>query len=144
MFLLFNFYHAHKNTRGVVEWKLQIRLKKKKSWSSVQGVQRAAPWVLLLGVIFIAVNMRAPLTSVGPLIEMIRDHLQLSNTMAGMITTLPLLSFALFSPFVTKLARRFGMETVLFIAVILLTIGIAMRLIGSTVIILYAGTAILG
>ena len=72
--------------------------KEKELVSSVQGVQRAAPWVLFLGVIFIAVNMRAPLTSVGPLIEMIRDHLQLSNTMAGMITTLPLLSFALFSP----------------------------------------------
>ena len=119
--------------------------KEKELVSSVQGVQRAAPWVLLLGVIFIAVNMRAPLTSVGPLVELIRDHLQLSNTMAGMITTLPLLSFALFSPFVPKLARRFGMETVLFIAVIFLTIGIAMRaLSGSTVIILYAGTAILG
>ena len=101
--------------------------KEEKLVSSVQGVQRAAPWVLLLGVIFIAVNMRAPLTSVGPLVELIRDHLQLSNTMAGMITTLPLLSFALFSPFVPKLARRFGMETVLFIAVIFLTIGIAMR-----------------
>ena len=119
--------------------------KEEKLVSSVQGVQRAAPWVLLLGVIFIAVNMRAPLTSVGPLIEMIRDHLQLSNTMVGMITTLPLLSFALFSPFVPKLAKRFGMETVLFLAVIFLTIGIAMRaLSGSTVIILYAGTAILG
>ena len=121
-------------------------LKKEKGLvSSVQGVQRAAPWVLLLGIIFIAVNMRAPLTSVGPLVELIRDHLQLSNTMTGMITTLPLLSFALFSPFVPKLARRFGMETVLFIAVIFLTIGIAMRaLSGSAVIILYAGTAILG
>ena len=87
--------------------------KEKELVSSVQGVQRAAPWVLLLGVIFIAVNMRAPLTSVGPLVELIRDHLQLSNTMAGMITTLPLLSFALFSPFVPKLAKRFGMETIL-------------------------------
>ena len=83
----------------------------KKEEGLVSSVQGAAPWVLLLGVIFIAVNMRAPLTSVGPLVELIRDHLQLSNTMAGMITTLPLLSFALFSPFVPKFAKRFGMET---------------------------------
>ena len=71
--------------------RLRIRLRKKKSWFLLCRVCRAAPWVLLLGVIFIAVNMRAPLTSVGPLIEMIRNHLQLSNTMAKMITTLPLL-----------------------------------------------------
>lgn len=109
------------------------------------GVQRSEPLVLLIGVIFIAVNMRAPLTSVGPLVELIRDHLHLSNTMAGMITTLPLLSFALFSPFVPNLSKRFGMETVLFMAVIFLTIGIMMRaLSGSAILILYTGTAILG
>ena len=144
MFLLFNFYCLKVKRGSRMETSNSLK-KEEKLVSSVQGVQRAAPWVLLLGVIFIAVNMRAPLTSVGPLVELIRDHLQLSNTMAGMITTLPLLSFALFSPFVPKLAKRFGMETVLFLAVIFLTIGIAMRaLSGSTIIILYVGTAILG
>ena len=119
--------------------------KEEKLVSSVQVVPRSAPWVLLVGVIFIAFNMRAPLTSVGPLVELIRDHLHLSNTMAGMITTLPLLSFALFSPFVPKLAKQFGMEAVLFMAVIFLSIGIGMRVLsGSTIMILYAGTTILG
>ena len=119
--------------------------KEEKLVSSVQVVPRSAPWVLLVGVIFIAFNMRAPLTSVGPLVELIRDHLHLSNTMAGMITTLPLLSFALFSPFVPKLAKQFGMEAVLFMAVIFLSIGIVMRVLsGSTIMILYAGTTILG
>ena len=63
---------------------------------SGQVIHKSVPW-LIAGVIFIAVNMRAPLTSVGPLVELIRDHLHLSNTMAGMITTLPLLSFAVFT-----------------------------------------------
>ena len=70
----------------------------KKEKGLVSPVQGAAPWVLLLGVIFIAVNMRAPLTSVGPLVELIRDHLQLSNTMAGMITTLPYFHLPYFRP----------------------------------------------
>lgn len=69
---------------------------------------------LVLSLIFLAANLRAPLTAVGPLVSMIRDGLQLSNTEAGFITTLPLFAFALFSPVVPWLARKCGMETVLF------------------------------
>ena len=35
--------------------------------------QQAGPWIILLGIIFITVNLRAPLTSVGPLVELIRN-----------------------------------------------------------------------
>ena len=105
--------------------------------------RQAAPWVLLLGIIFIAINMRAPLTSVGPLVEMIREHLYISNTLAGMITTLPLLAFAIISPFVPKLSQRYGTETVLFVAMILLASGILLRSVAG-ISILYIGTAILG
>lgn len=117
--------------------------KEEKIISDVKIRQQAAPWILLLGIIFIAINMRAPLTSVGPLVEMIREHLYISNTMAGMITTLPLLAFAIFSPFVPKLAHRYGTETVLFAAIILLASGIFLRSVAG-IAVLYMGTAILG
>jgi MFS transporter, CP family, cyanate transporter len=105
--------------------------------------QQAAPWVILLGIIFITVNLRAPLTSVGPLVELIRNDLHISNTLAGMITTLPLLAFAFFSPFVPKLGKRFGVEWILFISIILLTLGIILRSF-SGIANLYIGTAVLG
>lgn len=47
--------------------------------------------LLILGIIVIAANLRAPLTSVGPLVSLIKDEVHISNTLAGMITTLPLL-----------------------------------------------------
>ncbi len=105
--------------------------------------QQAAPWVILLGIIFITVNLRAPLTSVGPLVELIRNDLHISNTLAGMITTLPLLAFAFFSPFVPKLGQRFGVERILFISIIFLTLGIILRSF-SGIANLYIGTAVLG
>lgn len=87
--------------------------------------------------------MRAPLTSVGPLIGTIRDDLGISNTLAGLITTLPLLAFALLSPLVPKLARRWGTPIVLFGSLFLLILGMAVR---SSVGIssLLIGTVILG
>lgn len=100
-------------------------------------------WVMILGIVFIATNLRAPLTSVGPLVGHIRDQLQLSNALAGMITTLPLLAFAFISPFVPKLGRKFGIEFMILFAIIFLTFGILVRSISGTAN-LYIGTAMLG
>ncbi|MFA8439871.1 MFS transporter [Bacillaceae bacterium YX66] len=110
---------------------------------SESNVQRSVAWVLIIGIIFVAMNLRAPLTSVGSLIGFIRDDLQISNTLAGMITTLPLLAFAFFSPIVPKLARRFGIEVVIFVSIVFLMLGIALRSL-SGIVTLYIGTVILG
>ncbi|MED3792561.1 MFS transporter [Niallia alba] len=106
-------------------------------------VRKSAVWMIIVGIIFIAVNLRAPLTSVGPLVGIIKDEVHISNTLAGMITTLPLLSFALFSPIVPKLARKIGVEVIILISIIFLTIGIILRSL-SGVATLYVGTAVLG
>lgn len=37
--------------------------------------------LLLLGIIIIAANLRAPLTSVGPLVGLIRGDVHISNTL---------------------------------------------------------------
>lgn len=98
---------------------------------------------IILGIIVIAANLRTPLTSVGPLVSLIRDDVQISNTLAGLITTLPLLAFALLSPVVPKLGRMYGVERIILIALIFLTIGIVIRSLSGAAN-LYIGTAILG
>ncbi|WP_057914711.1 CynX/NimT family MFS transporter [Peribacillus muralis] len=99
--------------------------------------------LLIIGIILIGANLRAPLTSVGPLVTSIRDALGISNALSGSLTTLPLLSFALLSPFAPRMARRFGMELTLFASLILLTLGIVIRSIGG-VPTLFIGTILIG
>ncbi|ASA20323.1 CynX/NimT family MFS transporter [Paenibacillus donghaensis] len=99
--------------------------------------------LLVLGIICVAAALRAPFTSVGALLGMIRDDLGLSNTLAGAITTLPLLAFALLSPFAPRLARRFGTANVLMVAMLTLSIGILIRS-GSGTALLFTGTALIG
>nr|WP_304219737.1 MFS transporter [Fredinandcohnia onubensis] len=100
-------------------------------------------WVLLLGIIFAGANLRAPLTSVGPIIETIRQDTGMSHTLTGMLTTLPLLAFAFISPIAPKISRRLGLEYTLFGALLLLVTGIIIRFVPyiST---LFIGTAVLG
>lgn len=99
--------------------------------------------LLILGIIIIAANLRAPLTSVGPLVSLIRDDVHISNTLAGLLTTVPLLTFAILSPLVPKLGRKYGVELLILIALIFLTVGIGVRSLSGAVN-LYIGTAILG
>ncbi|WP_342569972.1 MFS transporter [Paenibacillus sp. FSL R5-0749] len=99
--------------------------------------------LIILGIIVIAANLRTPLTSVGPLVGFIRDDVHISNTLAGLITTVPLLVFALLSPLVPKLGRRYGVERIILIALILLTVGIVIRSLSGAVN-LFIGTAVLG
>lgn len=100
-------------------------------------------WLLFVGIILIAVNLRAGITSVGPLIGIIRDDTGISNALAGMLTTLPLLAFAILSPLAPGLARKYGIETVLLFSMIVLTVGIWVRSISSPWT-LMLGTALLG
>ncbi len=99
--------------------------------------------ILMIGIILLAANLRVPITSVGPLIALIRDDLLISNTIAGALTTLPLLAFAFISPFAPKIAKRLGIELTLLISLIILSLGIFLRSLGS-VEILFIGTLLIG
>lgn len=99
--------------------------------------------LLIIGIVFVSTTLRAPLTAVGPIISYIRDGLAISNVLAGFITTIPLLAFAIVSPFAPKVARRYGMEMTLFLAILLLAIGIIIRSLGTPFLLLL-GTALIG
>lgn len=99
--------------------------------------------LLLLGILVIASVLRVTFTSVAPLLDEIRAAFSLSTTQTGIITTLPLLVFALFSPASAKLAHNFGIERCLFAALILVCGGIILRSSGYFLM-LWLGTFLIG
>jgi CP family cyanate transporter-like MFS transporter len=99
--------------------------------------------LLVVGIVLVAANLRPALTSAAPLISQIRTDTGISNGVAGLLTTLPLLAFGLLSPVAPRLALRFGMERVLLVSLMVLTAGILLRSAGE-VAALFLGTAILG
>src|SRR5215212_7342609 len=99
--------------------------------------------LLVSGLVLLAANLRPAITSVAPLIGEVRADTGLSNGVAGLLTTLPLLAFGVLSPVAPRLARRFGMERMLMASLLLLAAGILLRSAG-TVAVLYLGTAVVG
>src|SRR5699024_9511717 len=72
-----------------------------------------------------------------------RDDLGMSNTVAGAITTLPLLAFALLSPFAPKIANKLGMERTIFMSLCVLLIGLITRSLFG-MFFLFLGTLLIG
>lgn len=83
--------------------------------------------ILTIGIIFVAFNLRPAITSIGPLIRLIRDDVNISNGTAGLLTSLPLITFAIVSPIVPKLSRKLTNEIALIIGLLLIIIGILIR-----------------
>ncbi|MEK5478204.1 MFS transporter [Paenibacillus sp. FSL R5-0407] len=103
----------------------------------------AAATLLIIAVMLTAATLRSPLTGVGPLIGEIQNSTGLSHTLAGMLTTLPLIAFAVFALAAPKLSSRFGIERTLLYCMILMTGGILLRSMPA-VPALFGGTALVG
>ena len=99
--------------------------------------------VLLVGILCIAINLRPALAAVGPLVDDIKGATELSNTMLGLLTTLPLIVFGIISIITPLFTDRLGIGKTLLGAMILLAIGISIRSIEG-VLPLYFGTLLLG
>ncbi|MFF0270645.1 CynX/NimT family MFS transporter [Kribbella sp. NPDC004536] len=75
----------------------------------------------------VALSLRPALTAVGPVLPRIGDALQLGEAAQGLLGTLPLLAFAVASPLVHLASRRFGMERAVFVSLLVLAAGSALR-----------------
>ena len=108
-----------------------------------RGPSRLRGVLLVLAIVLLAANLRPALTSVAPLIGQIRTDTGISNGVAGLLTTLPLLAFGLLSGVVPRSAHRFGMERTVLASLLVLAVGIALRS-AEAVATLFLGTAVLG
>ncbi len=99
--------------------------------------------LLLAGVVLAAMNLRPVMTATGPLIGEIQADTGLDAATAGLIAALPVLCFGLFSGFVPRFGRRFGLEEVLLVAMLALAVGILLRLLPG-IPVLFFGTAVIG
>ena len=92
-----------------------------------QPVVLRRPWLLLLGLVLVALNLRPALSSMAPVLGLVSEGLGLSASQAGLLTTLPVLCLGLFAPLAPVLARRFGSERVILGILVTLALGIGVR-----------------
>ncbi|MFG3660619.1 CynX/NimT family MFS transporter [Streptomyces sp. NPDC047706] len=94
------------------------------------GAPPARAWTMRLVVVAIvlsALNLRPAITSLGALLEEVRDGLGMSGGVAGLLTSVPPLCFAVFGVMAPRLARRFGLGAVVCAGMAAIAAGLLVR-----------------
>ena len=96
----------------------------------------------ILGIVLIGTVLRSPFTALPTILGDIAQGLGVEVSSLGILTSLPLLMFALFSTFASRLAQKIGLEHLFTYCLLLLTIGSVIRIFNLPL--LYLGTLIVG
>ncbi|GAB3360903.1 CynX/NimT family MFS transporter [Amycolatopsis echigonensis] len=117
-------------------------------WSSrwpgpaARARRSASAWTLL-GLVLLAVNLRAAITGVPPVLGELQDEFGLSGFGVSALTALPELCVGVFSALAPVLARRIGTEAAITMALLAIMTGLLLRVI-SVQAALFAGTVLGG
>ncbi|WP_231916216.1 MFS transporter [Microbacterium karelineae] len=102
---------------------------------------------LLFGALcLIAVNMRTPITGIGPLLEQISASTGRPLPVLSLLTSVPVISWAVVSSVAHPLTRRFGTRRVVLWALVLLVAGTIVRSLpgAAAEVELWLGTGVIG
>jgi len=112
--------------------------------SSRSSVAHPPLWLVALGLVAVAVNLRVVMASVPPLVDSIGVDLGLSNAALGALTTLPVLCMGVFAPVAGKVAARLGAAGAVQVAIGCVFVGLLSRFGGGNAWVLYFGTFVAG
>ncbi|MEV4249407.1 MFS transporter [Streptosporangium canum] len=103
------------------------------------GTTGSLAWLLVVGIVLAALNLRTAVTSVGPVLDRISSGLGMSGVGVGLLTTLPVLIFASVGAVTPALARKIGEHRLLLLALITLGAGLLIRaMVGSAGVFLFS------
>jgi CP family cyanate transporter-like MFS transporter len=109
----------------------------------VRSGLRGAAWLLPAAIVLVALNFRGPIVAPAPVIGDIRADLGMTATVAGLLTTIPVLCFALATPFASWVIARFTAERAVSLSLVIVLVGTVVRSIPHEAALLI-GTAVIG
>ena len=83
--------------------------------------------LVLIGLVLLSFNLRPAAVSVGPVLEEVRDALGMSGPEAGLLTSLPVLAFAVFGALAPAFARAVGVHRAAAVSLITVVVGLGGR-----------------
>jgi CP family cyanate transporter-like MFS transporter len=90
-------------------------------------VTRRTTVLVLVAILLLSLNLRPAAVSVGPVLDELRDGLHMGPASAGLLTSLPVLAFAIFGALAPAVARSLGPHRVTFLALLAVVVGLAAR-----------------
>ena len=88
---------------------------------------RRATVLVLVGIVLLSFNLRPTAVSVGPVLAEVRHAFDMSGPVAGLLTSLPVVAFAVFGALAPAAARRIGIHRVTLLAILAAVAGLLGR-----------------
>ncbi|MFJ7935979.1 CynX/NimT family MFS transporter [Sporosarcina sp. NPDC096371] len=82
---------------------------------------------MIFAIFAISINMRPAITSIGPMLETIREQLSLSNAQVSLLTAVPVICMGVFAMLAPILNRTFGLRQTMTVMIILIGLTTALR-----------------
>jgi MFS transporter, CP family, cyanate transporter len=93
----------------------------------VSTSSRRALVLVLIGIVLVSVNLRPAAVSVGPVLAEVRDAFGMGGPTAGLLTSLPVIGFAIFGAMAPAAAHRIGVHRVTLCALVAVVAGLGGR-----------------
>ena len=91
------------------------------------AARSAARGLLIAAILLYALNLRAPITALAPVVDDVRADLGLTAASVGLLTGIPVLCFALATPFMAVLLGRLGTARVVTVSLVTVLVGTLLR-----------------
>ncbi len=94
---------------------------------AASAARAGIPWLVISGVLVAALSLRGPIIAPTPVLRDIQDDLGIGAASAGLLTTVPVLMFAVLTPVAALVIRRAGAELALMLTLIGVVLGTLVR-----------------
>lgn len=103
---------------------------------------RAGRWLIGVAIVLLALNLRVVVASLGVVLGPVRTELGMSAAFAGVLTTLPVLCFAMFGIGSHGVVRRLGLHRSAALVLTMVACGLALRAVAGSSVLFMGCTAI--
>lgn len=104
-------------------------------------MKKQSPFIIA-GIVMLGVVMRAPFTALPSILTDIATSLGVEVSSLGILTSIPLIMFALCSSLAPRLAAKFGMEKLMALVLMVMVLGSGIRVFNLPL--LFVGTVLVG
>lgn len=87
----------------------------------------AFPWLVVGGLLLVALSLRAPIVAPTPILADIQRDLGVTSATVGLLATAPVLMFAVLTPVAALVIRRAGAEAAVLLALLVVLLGTVLR-----------------
>jgi len=93
----------------------------------VSAATRRTSVLVLVGLVLLSFNLRPAAVSIGPVLAEVRESFGMSGATVGLLTSLPVIAFAIFGALAPAAARRIGVHRVTALATLAAVVGLLGR-----------------